>query len=125
MNSEQAAEILLILRALTEQSQLQDRQIADNRQLIRENAVQIANNTTNIQLLVRATAEQGVFIRQVAENVQSLTQTVQTVAESVAEMQQEVRTMQQEVRTMQQEVRGLQTENRRILDILLRQQDQS
>ena len=121
--SQETQEILAILRALTEQSLLHDKQIAQN--------------TANIQILTQVVAEQGEYFRSVAQNVERITETVENVVAEMRVMQGEMRVMQGEMRimqgemrvmqgeiqTMQSEIKGLQTENRRILDILQRRDE--
>lgn len=109
--SQETQEILAILRALAEQSQIHDKQIVQN--------------TANIQILTKVVAEQGEYFRSVAENVERVSQTVETVVAEMRVMQGEMRVMQSEIKTMQSEIKGLQTENQRILDILQKGYEQS
>ncbi len=61
--SQQLQEITLILRAVAEQSQLHDRQIANNAEQIAALDRQIAQNTADIALLVKVVADQGEYFR--------------------------------------------------------------
>lgn len=81
-------------------------------EILLESCAKLAvNNQADIRSIIAQTAQNQSEIREVRQQMASLTD---MFVESVGIM----RTMQSDIRTMQSEIKGLQTENKRILDHL-------
>jgi chromosome segregation ATPase len=98
----------------------------------------LESNSRMIEALTQASAEAREERQQLFEKaknydhlIESNARVIQALANAAAEAGEERRQLfqrmdqrQEEIRRLQEETRGLQTENRRILDILLNQQNQ-
>jgi len=84
----------------------------------------IESNSRAIEALANASAKAREDLNQHDRILESNSRIIQALANAAAEAREERQQLFQRMDQRQEEIRGLQTENRRILDILLNQQNQ-